>query len=36
VSEIEDCQWDQVSLTITTPHKQKEEEDMEELEKASL
>ena len=35
VSEIDDCQWDPETLTITTPHKQKEEEDMEELEKAS-
>jgi hypothetical protein len=35
VSEIEDCQWDPETLTITTPHEQKEEEDMEELEKAS-
>ena len=35
VSEINDCQWDPETLTITTPHKQKEEEDMEELEKAS-
>jgi hypothetical protein len=35
VSEIEDCQWDPETMTITTPHEQKEEEDMEELEKAS-
>jgi len=35
VSEIDDCQWDPETLTITTPHKQKEEKDMEELEKAS-
>ena len=35
VSEIDDCQWDPETLTITTPHEQKEEEDMEELKKAS-
>jgi len=35
VSEIDDCQWDPETLSITTPHEQKEEEDMEELEKAS-
>jgi hypothetical protein len=35
VSEIDDCQWDPETMTITTPHEQKEEEDMEELEKAS-
>ncbi len=35
VSEIDDCKWDQETLTITTPHEQKEEEDTEELEKAS-
>jgi len=34
VSEINDCQWDPETLSITTPHEQKEEEDMEELEKA--
>ena len=35
VSEIDNCQWDPETLTITTPHEQKEEEDTEELEKAS-
>ena len=35
VSEIGDCQWDPETLTITTPHKQNEEEDMEKLKKAS-
>jgi hypothetical protein len=35
VAEIDDCKWNPEMLTITTPHKQKEEEDMEELEKAS-
>ena len=35
VSEIDDCKWVQETLTITTPHEQKEEEDTEELEKAS-
>ena len=35
VSEIEDCKWDQETLTITTSLEQKEEEDTEELEKAS-
>jgi len=36
VTEIDDCQWDPESLTLTTaPHEQKEEEDIEELEKAS-
>jgi hypothetical protein len=34
VSEIDDCQWDPEMLSITTPHEQKEEEDMEELKKA--
>jgi hypothetical protein len=35
VSEIDECQWDPETLSITTPHEQKEEEDMEELKKAS-
>ncbi len=36
VAEIEDCKWDPDTLTITTPHEKKEEEDIKELEKASL
>ena len=35
VLEIDDCQWDSETLSITTPHKKKDEDDMEELEKAS-
>jgi len=35
VSEIDECQWDPEMLSISTPHEQKEEEDMEELKKAS-
>jgi len=35
VVRIDDCKWDPDTLTITTPHKEKEEEDMEELKKAS-
>ena len=35
MAEIEDCQWDPETLSITTLHKQKEKEDTEELEKAS-
>jgi hypothetical protein len=35
VAEIEDCEWDPETLIITTPYKKKEEEDIEELEKAS-
>jgi len=35
VMEIDDCQWDPDTLTLTTLHEQKEEEDLEALEKAS-
>jgi hypothetical protein len=35
VVSIDDRKWDSDTLTITTPHKEKEEEDMEELKKAS-
>ncbi len=35
VAEIEDCKWDPETLTISIPHEKKEEEDIEELEKAS-
>ena len=35
VAEIDNCEWNPETLTITTPHKQKKEEDMEELKKAS-
>jgi hypothetical protein len=35
VSEINDCQWDLETLSITTPHEKKDKDNMEELEKAS-
>jgi hypothetical protein len=35
VSEIDDCQWDPETLSITTPHEKKDEDDLEELEMAS-
>ncbi len=35
VSEIDECKWNPETLSITTPHEQKDEEDMEELEMAS-
>jgi len=35
VSEIDECEWTLETLTITTPHEKKEEEDVDELEKAS-
>jgi hypothetical protein len=35
VSEIDDCQWDLETLSITTPHEKKDEDDLEELEMAS-
>ncbi len=35
VDEIADCKWDPITQTITTPHKKKEDEDLEELENAT-
>jgi hypothetical protein len=35
VLEIGDCQWDPETLSITTPHKKKDEDELEELEMAS-
>ena len=35
VSEIDKCEWNPETLTITTPHEKKEEDDIDELEKAS-